>query len=85
VVGGGVGTAVVYPSPRPGRRGVKVTRSSAGDPRMGHLEDELRACGDVVVCTDDRQLRRPGFVTEALKELCESGGIDQVFAVGPVR
>ena len=47
-------------------------------------EDELRAAGDVIVCTDDGSYGRPGFVTEALKDLCEAGGIDEVFAVGPV-
>jgi ferredoxin--NADP+ reductase len=46
-------------------------------------EEELRAAGDVIVCTDDGSYGRPGFVTEALKDLCEAGGIDEVFAVGP--
>ena len=48
------------------------------------LEDELRACGDVVVCTDDGSYGRPGFVTEALRDALDAGGIDEIFAVGPV-
>jgi len=85
-VGGGVGTAVVYPIAQAlGRNGVKVTSVIGGRSKEWVIyEDELRAAGDVVVCTDDGSYGRHGFVTEALKDLCEAGGIDEVFAVGPV-
>jgi ferredoxin--NADP+ reductase len=85
-VGGGVGTAVIYPIAQElHRRGVAVTSIIGGRSREWViLEDELRAAGDVVVCTDDGSYGRHGFVTEALKDLCEAGGIDEVFAVGPV-
>ena len=36
------------------------------------------------MCTDDGSYGRPGFVTEALKDLLDAGGIDAVYAVGPV-
>ncbi len=85
-VGGGVGTAVVYPIAQAlAARGAKVTSVIGGRSREWVIyEDELRACGAVVVCTDDGSYGRPGFVTEALKDLCEAGGIDEVYAVGPV-
>jgi ferredoxin--NADP+ reductase len=85
-VGGGVGTAVVYPIAQAlAARGVKVTSVIGGRSKEWVIcEEELRACGDVIVCTDDGSYGRHGFVTEALKELCEAGGIDEVFAVGPV-
>ena len=85
-VGGGVGTAVIYPIAQElHRRGVSVTSVIGGRSREWViLEDELRAAGDVVVCTDDGSYGRHGFVTEALKDLCEAGGIDEIFAVGPV-
>lgn len=85
-VGGGVGTAVVYPIAQElHRRGVSVTSVIGGRSREWViLEDELRTAGEVVVCTDDGSYGRHGFVTEALKDLCEAGGIDEVFAVGPV-
>jgi len=85
-VGGGVGTAVVYPIAQAlAERGVKVTSIIGGRSKEWVIcEDELRACGDVIVCTDDGSYGRHGFVTEALKDLCEAGGIDEVFAVGPV-
>jgi ferredoxin/flavodoxin---NADP+ reductase len=85
-VGGGVGTAVVYPIAQElHRRGVSVTSVIGGRSREWViLENELRTAGEVLVCTDDGSYGRHGFVTEALKDLCEVGGIDEIFAVGPV-
>jgi ferredoxin--NADP+ reductase len=85
-VGGGVGTAVIFPiAQEMSRRGVHVTSVIGGRSREWViLEPELRAVGDVVPCTDDGSYGRPGFVTEALKDLLEAGGIDAVYAVGPV-
>ncbi len=85
-VGGGVGTAVILPIAQElNRRGLPVTSVIGGRSREWViLEDELRACGEVVVCSDDGSYGRPGFVTEALKDLLDAGGIDTVFAVGPV-
>lgn len=85
-VGGGVGTAVVYPIAQElHRRGVSVTSVIGGRSREWViLEDELRSAGDVVVCTDDGSYGRHGFVTEAVADLCAAGGIDEIFAVGPV-
>ena len=85
-VGGGVGTAVILPIAQElQRRGVRVTSIIGGRSREWViLEPELAACGTVIACTDDGSYGRPGFVTEALKDLCEAGEIDEVFAVGPV-
>jgi len=85
-VGGGVGTAVILPIAQElHRRGVDVTSVIGGRSREWViLEEELGAAGRVVTCTDDGSYGRPGFVTEALKDLCEAGGIDAIYAVGPV-
>jgi ferredoxin/flavodoxin---NADP+ reductase len=85
-VGGGVGTAVAYPIAQAlSANGVKVTSIIGGRSKDWVIyEDELRAVGEVIVCTDDGSYGRPGFVTEALKDQCEAGGIDEVFAIGPV-
>jgi ferredoxin--NADP+ reductase len=85
-VGGGVGTAVILPIAQElARRGVAVTSIIGGRSREWViLEEELRRCGDVVTCTDDGSYGRSGFVTEALKDELEKGGIDEVFAIGPV-
>ncbi len=85
-VGGGVGTAVVHPIAMGlAERGVKVTSVIGGRSKEWVIfEDELRRAGDVVTCTDDGSYGRHGFVTEALKDLLDAGGIDAIYAVGPV-
>jgi ferredoxin--NADP+ reductase len=85
-VGGGVGTAVVYPIAQGlAAKGVRVTSVIGGRSHEWVIyEDELRRYGDVIVCTDDGSYGRHGFVTDALKDLLDAGGVDQVYAVGPV-
>jgi len=85
-VGGGVGTAVILPIAQElHRRGVQVTSIIGGRSREWViLEEELAACGTVIACTDDGSYGRPGFVTQALADVIATGGIDEVFAVGPV-
>jgi ferredoxin--NADP+ reductase len=85
-VGGGVGTAVVHPLAQGlAARGVEVTSIIGGRAREWIIfEDELRRYGDVRVCTDDGSAGRHGFVTDELREMLEAGGVDHVYAVGPV-
>jgi len=85
-VGGGVGTAVVHPIAQGlHARGVHVTSVIGGRSKEWVIfENELRRLGDVVVCTDDGSYGRKGFVTDAAKEILTAGGIDIVYAVGPV-
>jgi glutamate synthase (NADPH/NADH) small chain len=85
-VGGGVGTAVVHPIAQGLHRlGVSVTSIIGGRSREWViLEEELRKLGEVIVCTDDGSYGRHGFVTEALKDVLATGGVDAVYAVGPV-
>jgi ferredoxin--NADP+ reductase len=85
-VGGGVGTAVVHPIVQGlSRRGVRVTSIIGGRSKEWVIfERELKQLGDVVVCTDDGSYGRKGFVTDAAKDAIEAGGIDIVYAVGPV-
>ena len=85
-VGGGVGTAVVFPIAQALQRsGVSVTSVIGGRSREWViLEAELASVGEVITCTDDGSYGRTGFVTQALADLCAAGGIDAVYAVGPV-
>ena len=86
-VGGGVGTAVLLPIVRALSEagGVHVTSVIGGRSKEWViLEKELQALGDVVTCTDDGSYGRHGFVTEALKDLLDAGGVDAVYAIGPV-
>ena len=85
-VGGGVGTAVIWPIAQAlAAAGVRVTSVIGGRSREWViLEEELRTAGDVVVCTDDGSYGRRGFVTTALDDVCRSEHVDEVYAVGPV-
>lgn len=85
-IGGGVGTAVVHPIAQGlHRRGVKVLSIIGGRSREWVIfEEELRRLGEVTVCTDDGSYGRHGFVTDAAKDALAQGGIDIVYAVGPV-
>jgi ferredoxin--NADP+ reductase len=85
-VGGGVGTAVLLPIVRElGAKGVRVTSVIGGRSKEWViLERELASAGEVVTCTDDGSYGRHGFVTEALRDLLAEGGVDAVYAIGPV-
>jgi ferredoxin--NADP+ reductase len=85
-VGGGVGTAVVHPIAHGlYQRGVEVISIIGGRSREWVIfEQELRRLGQVLVCTDDGSYGRKGFVTDAAREVLEAGGVDIVYAVGPV-
>jgi ferredoxin--NADP+ reductase len=85
-VGGGVGTAVVHPIAQGlHQRGIEVTSIIGGRSREWVIfEEELHRLGRVVVCTDDGSYGRKGFVTDATREVLEAGGVDIVYAVGPV-
>ena len=66
-------------------RGVHVTSIIGGRSREWVIfERELQRLGEVIVCTDDGSYGRKGFVTEAATEVLAAGGIDIVYAVGPV-
>jgi len=87
VVGGGVGAAVAYPVARAmAEAGAEVTVIlGSRNKELLVLEDELRSLPirELVVVTDDGSAGRKGLVTHPLKELCEAGQLDHVFAVGP--
>ncbi|HNR72059.1 MAG TPA: sulfide/dihydroorotate dehydrogenase-like FAD/NAD-binding protein [Verrucomicrobiota bacterium] len=85
-IGGGVGVAVVHPIAQGlKRRGVTVSSIIGGRTREAIIfEPELRRLGEVIVCTDDGSYGRRGFVTDAARDALAAGGIDIVYAVGPV-
>jgi ferredoxin--NADP+ reductase len=88
-VGGGVGTAVVYPIAKAlATAGTKVTAVIGGRTKeLVILEKEMKAIGaTVLVTTDDGSYGRKGFVTDALNDLLSSAipPVGVVYAVGPV-
>jgi len=88
VVGGGVGTAVVYPAAGARTEAGNEVNAIIGGRSLDFvdLETELRAvCGDVLVTTDDGSRGRHGFVTDELQRLLDEGQrIDRILAAGPV-
>lgn len=85
-VGGGVGTAVIWPIAQAlSAAGIQVTSIIGGrSEEWVILAEELRSTGEVIVCTDDGSAGRHGFVTEALADVCRDQQVDRVYAVGPV-
>jgi ferredoxin/flavodoxin---NADP+ reductase len=88
VIGGGVGTAIAYPT--------AVGLKSAGNrvsaiigartKELVILEQEMEAHVDATyICTDDGSHGIHGFVTHKLQEMIDSGEqIDYVLAIGPI-
>lgn len=86
-IGGGVGTAEVYPVAKAMKEaGNDVTVIiGARTKDLVICEDEVKAfCDKVHVTTDDGSYSRKGFVTDVLKELLEKDSYDLVYAVGPI-
>lgn len=91
VVGGGVGTAVVYPQAAAlNAHGNKVSAVIGGRSKQYViLESELQAvCDQVYPCTNDGSYGHQGFVTEKLcaviEESRETSPVRLVLAAGPV-
>ncbi len=88
-IGGGIGTAVVYPIARGVKdKGGKVTAIIGGRSKdLVILESEMREIADeVIVTTDDGSYGRKGLVTHALTDLIQRGEkFDNIVAVGPIR
>ena len=88
VIGGGVGTAMAYPSAaafkRAGNRVITIV--GARNKELVILERELRAVSDaLLITTDDGSYADKGFVTDKLRQLIENGTrIDLVLAIGPI-
>jgi len=88
VMGGGVGTAMAYPTAvalkHAGNRVISIV--GARNKELVILERELREASDVLmITTDDGSYADKGFVTDKLRQLIENGTrIDLVLAIGPV-
>ena len=88
VVGGGVGCAIAYPVLKKFHDDGAEVHAVIGfkNKDLMILEDKFREASSVLeICTDDGSYGRKGLVTDALKELIESGNqYDEVFAIGPM-
>ena len=88
VVGGGVGCAIAYPVAKKLHEEGCEVHSVIGfrTKELLILEDEFKAVSDkLVLMSDDGSVGKKGLVTDALKELIESGEqYDEVITIGPL-
>jgi len=87
-VGGGVGTAELFPITRALKEAGNTIHSIVGarNKELVILENEMGSCSNFLyITTDDGSYARKGFVTDQLKELLDGGkGIEVVYAIGPL-
>jgi len=87
-VGGGVGTAVLYPIVKGMKKAGNevITINGARTKDLLILEDELRAVSDqLIITTDDGSYGIQGFGSTVLQDLIEKGReINFVVAIGPM-
>ncbi|MCF7958313.1 MAG: sulfide/dihydroorotate dehydrogenase-like FAD/NAD-binding protein [Phycisphaerae bacterium] len=89
VIGGGLGTAVVYPQAIALRElGNKIISIiGARSEKLLILKEQLAAVSDqLIMITDDGSSGKKGFVTDALQELLDAPetDVDAVYTAGPV-
>jgi ferredoxin/flavodoxin---NADP+ reductase len=88
VIGGGVGTAMAYPTAsamkRAGNRVISIVGARTKD--LVILEAEMGQVSDaLMLTTDDGSYADKGFVTDKLRQLIDNGvRIDLVLAIGPI-
>ncbi|MEG2540540.1 MAG: sulfide/dihydroorotate dehydrogenase-like FAD/NAD-binding protein [Clostridia bacterium] len=88
LVGGGIGSAVIYPQCKQlkvGGQAVDVVVGARNKSLLMYV-DEFEKCADnLYLVTDDGSFGKHGFVTDMIEELVASGkNYDLVFAVGPL-
>jgi len=86
-IGGGVGTAVIYPITRAlyqaGNEVIGIV-GARNESLLTFTEEMEAVTNKLIITTDDGTKGRHGLVTDPLKEMLESGEtIDRVIAIGP--
>jgi ferredoxin--NADP+ reductase len=87
-IGGGVGTAIAYPTAvalkQAGNQVITINGARSKD--LVILEEEMKAVSDeAYITTDDGTYGHHGFVTDMLQKLIDDGTkIDFVLAIGPI-
>lgn len=87
LVGGGIGSAVIYPQAKQLRAAGKPADVIVGarTKELIMYENEFRAAAnELFLATDDGSYGVKGFVTDVLKDGLEKGRYDCVMAVGPM-
>lgn len=87
-IGGGVGTAELYPITKALKEAGNTIYTIVGarSKELVILEKEMETVSHkLYITTDDGSYKRKGFVTDQLKELLDANlGINMVYAIGPL-
>ncbi|MEO0117430.1 MAG: sulfide/dihydroorotate dehydrogenase-like FAD/NAD-binding protein [candidate division WOR-3 bacterium] len=87
-IGGGVGTAVIYPVLKALKKkgNYLIGIIGARTKELLIMEEEIKeVCDEFYVTTDDGSYGKKGFVSDALQDLIKEGKkIERVIAIGPV-
>jgi len=87
-IGGGVGTAELYPITKALKEAGNTIYTIVGarSKELVILEKEMQQVSDAFyITTDDGSYKRKGFVTDQLKELLDAKlGINLIYAIGPL-
>jgi ferredoxin--NADP+ reductase len=87
-IGGGVGTAELYPITKALKDAGNTIYTIVGarSKDLVILEKEMQSVSNTLyITTDDGSYKRKGFVTDQLKELLDANlGINMVYAIGPL-
>ena len=88
LVGGGIGTAVIYPQAKQlfsEKKQVDVIVGARNKDLLMYVDNFKANCNDLYLVTDDGSSGKQGFVTDMLDVLVKGGKqYDCVFAVGPL-
>jgi len=88
VIGGGVGTAIAYPTAMALKKAGNqvITIIGGRNKQLVILEDEIRSFADeVIITTDDGSYGEKGLVIDPLKRMIADGKkVDYVLAIGPI-
>ncbi len=88
LVGGGIGSAVIYPQAKQlfaQNKNCDVVLGARNKDLLMYVDDFAKYSGNLYLVTDDGSSGEKGFVTDKLKQLVDGGKkYDCVFAVGPI-
>ena len=84
LVGGGIGTPPMIPLAQIYKSKAVVISGFRSFDAVILQEDFKNTGAETILCTDDGSLGIKGFVTEPLEEKLKEGGVDMVYACGPM-
>ncbi len=88
LVGGGIGTATIYPmlkALKQKRNRITVILGARNKDLLVWEEKFREYANELIITTDDGSAGRKGLVTDALREIIEGSSVKLVIAVGPIR